>query len=166
MRVELEVAGRLRTVSLEARGAAFEVAIDGRLHTVEVAPAGDGRLSVRLPATGRQHAALVVSNGSGALDVLTGGTWVPVRLRPAGAVLHRTGQAGDGPCRVCAPMPGKVVRLHVGPGDAVSDRQGVVVIEAMKMENELRAPRAGTVREVLVAPGASVEAGTPLVVIE
>ncbi len=62
-------------------------------------------------------------------------------------------------------MPGKVVRVLVKPGDEVVARQGVVVVEAMKMENELRAGRAGLVREVLVAEGMSVDAGTPLVVI-
>jgi biotin carboxyl carrier protein len=63
-------------------------------------------------------------------------------------------------------MPGRVVRVLVSPGDAVQARQGVVVVEAMKMENELRAPKAGTVREVNVAVGASVEAGRVLVVVE
>ncbi len=52
------------------------------------------------------------------------------------------------------------------PGDIVAARQGVVVVEAMKMENELRSPKAGTVREVAVTPGTSVEAGRVLVVIE
>jgi biotin carboxyl carrier protein len=63
-------------------------------------------------------------------------------------------------------MPGRVVRVLVAPGDAVAARQGVVVIEAMKMENELRAPRGGTVRDVLVAEGALVEANAVLVVLE
>jgi biotin carboxyl carrier protein len=63
-------------------------------------------------------------------------------------------------------MPGRIVRVLVGPGDEVTARQGVVVVEAMKMENELRAPKAGRVREVAVSPGVSVEAGRVLVVIE
>jgi biotin carboxyl carrier protein len=63
-------------------------------------------------------------------------------------------------------MPGKVVRVLVKPGDEVVARQGVVVVEAMKMENELRAPRAGRVKEVSVVPGMSVEAGRILAVIE
>jgi len=62
-------------------------------------------------------------------------------------------------------MPGRVVRVLVAPGDAVEARQAVVVVEAMKMENELRAPRAGIVAEVRVAEGASVEANTVLVVL-
>jgi biotin carboxyl carrier protein len=62
-------------------------------------------------------------------------------------------------------MPGRVVKVLVTPGAAVAARQGLVVVEAMKMENELRAPRAGTVTEVRVREGAPVDANTVLVVI-
>jgi biotin carboxyl carrier protein len=62
-------------------------------------------------------------------------------------------------------MPGKVVRVLVAEGDEVAARQGVVVIEAMKMENELRAPRAGRVGSVAVQPGALVESGALLLTI-
>jgi biotin carboxyl carrier protein len=74
--------------------------------------------------------------------------------------------AATGLQRVTAPMPGRVVRVLVQPGDDVLPRQGLIVIEAMKMENELAAARAGRVREVTVTPGAAVEAGRLLVVIE
>jgi biotin carboxyl carrier protein len=67
---------------------------------------------------------------------------------------------------VLAPMPGRVVRVLVAPGDEVAAKQGVVVVEAMKMENELRSPKAGRVKEVMVTPGTSVDAGRVLVVIE
>jgi biotin carboxyl carrier protein len=63
-------------------------------------------------------------------------------------------------------MPGRVVRVLVNPGDEVVARQSVVVVEAMKMENELRSPKAGRVKNVQVAAGTSVEAGRVLVVIE
>ena len=63
-------------------------------------------------------------------------------------------------------MPGKVVKVLVKVGDEVKARQGLVVVEAMKMENELRSPKDGRVTEVLVAEGVSVEAGRPLVVVE
>ena len=71
----------------------------------------------------------------------------------------------DGEQEVTAPMPGKVVRVLVRPGDEVGARQGVIVIEAMKMENELRAPKAGLVTAVSAEEGMSVEAGRVLVVI-
>jgi biotin carboxyl carrier protein len=60
-------------------------------------------------------------------------------------------------------MPGKVVRVLVASGDTVHARQPLIVVEAMKMENELRAAGDGTVGEVHVAPGTSVEAGAPLI---
>jgi biotin carboxyl carrier protein len=67
---------------------------------------------------------------------------------------------------VAAPMPGKVVKLLVKPGDAVKAGDGVIVVEAMKMENELKAPAPGAVKEIRVAEGKAVGAGEVLVVIE
>jgi len=75
-------------------------------------------------------------------------------------------QSGHAAAVIKAPMPGRVVRVLVSVGEHVRARQGVVVVEAMKMENELRAPRDGTVKEVVVAAGAAVESGAVLVVIE
>jgi biotin carboxyl carrier protein len=63
-------------------------------------------------------------------------------------------------------MPGRVVRVLVAVGDEVAVRQPVVVVEAMKMENELRSPKAGRVKELNVAPGTSVDSGRVLLVIE
>jgi biotin carboxyl carrier protein len=63
-------------------------------------------------------------------------------------------------------MPGRIVRVLVAVGDAVTARQAVVVVEAMKMENELRAPRDGRVKEITATAGDPVEAGRILVVIE
>ena len=76
------------------------------------------------------------------------------------------GAAGDGGGQVTAPMPGKITRILVQPGDEVSAGQGVIVVEAMKMENELGAPSAGRVDNVPVAEGDPVDAGAVLVVIE
>ena len=67
--------------------------------------------------------------------------------------------------RVTAPMPGRVVRVLSAPGADVAAGQGLVVIEAMKMENELRAPRAGRVQELPVREGQAVEAGALLAVV-
>ncbi|MBA2260483.1 MAG: acetyl-CoA carboxylase biotin carboxyl carrier protein subunit, partial [Acidobacteria bacterium] len=64
--------------------------------------------------------------------------------------------ASDGDQPVVAPMPGRVVRVLVSVGDEVELRQGVVVVEAMKMENELRSPKKGRVKSISVTPGTSV----------
>jgi biotin carboxyl carrier protein len=71
-----------------------------------------------------------------------------------------------GPAPLVAPMPGLVVRVLVQPGDQVASGQGLVVVEAMKMENELRAAGAATVKAVLVQPGQAVEKGMLLVAME
>lgn len=71
-----------------------------------------------------------------------------------------------GPAHLVAPMPGLIVRLHVKEGDRVTAGQGLVVMEAMKMENELRAPASGTVKRVIVAPGSTVEKGAMLLEME
>ena len=68
-----------------------------------------------------------------------------------------------GPASLVAPMPGLVVRVNVAPGDSVQAGQGIVVMEAMKMENELRAHAAGVVKNVMVEAGKAVEKGTLLV---
>ena len=69
----------------------------------------------------------------------------------------------SGPAPVVAPMPGLIGRVNVAEGDSVQPGQGVVVMEAMKMENELRASAAGTVKAIHVSPGKAVEKGTVLV---
>jgi biotin carboxyl carrier protein len=71
-----------------------------------------------------------------------------------------------GPAPIVAPMPGMIVRVNVGEGDAVNAGQGLIVMEAMKMENELRAAAAGTVKRIHVAPGTAVEKGALLLEME
>jgi biotin carboxyl carrier protein len=84
------------------------------------------------------------------------------RLRAAAG----KGEVKAGKRAVTAPMPGKVVRLLVRPGDAVRPGDGLIVMEAMKMENELKASAGGTVKEVRVEEGKAVNGGDVLVVIE
>jgi biotin carboxyl carrier protein len=91
---------------------------------------------------------------------------VGVNARRTGRAAIETGAGAHGEQKIVAPMPGRVVRVLVAAGDAVEMRQPVIVVEAMKMENELRSPKAGTVRDVAVSAGASVEAGRVLVVID
>lgn len=87
------------------------------------------------------------------------------RARAIQEIVARSAPAA-GPAPVVAPMPGLVVRISVAPGDAVSAGQAVAVMEAMKMENELRASAAATVKTVRVAPGTAVEKGAVLIELE
>jgi biotin carboxyl carrier protein len=175
---DVEVNGRTRQMDVQRSGTDFLVTVDGRRHRADVTVI-DGVWSLILaPDTGtsgarRSYEIAVVEHprGSGRLAVHVDGRVVVASVgatRPRSG--HRRDEAAAGaaaaPKQVTAPMPGKVVKLLVQPGDVVAARQGIVVVEAMKMENELRAPRAGRVAEIRVTEGASVEAGAVLAVIE
>ena len=99
--------------------------------------------------------------------------WVgPVRygvvLRDPRSLRSRleTGQDEKGPRKLVAPMPGKVVRVLAAEGSEVEPGQGVLVVEAMKMQNEIKSPKKGVVRKVVVGAGAAVNAGDVLAVVE
>jgi pyruvate carboxylase len=170
---EIELDGTTRVVAIDESGPErFRIIVDGQPHTVRAIRAAEFGLSMifedAAPAPGTVRDVQVTPGGSGELLVTIGGRTVIVnvngrRARRAGsdAAAHAHGAQS-----VVAPMPGRVVRVLVGAGDEVAARQGVVVVEAMKMENELRAPKAGKVRDVSVTPGTSVEAGRVLMVIE
>ncbi len=125
--------------------AAMSLVVDGKSYTCDLAPGKDGALQ------------LAVNQRVVTLELLDERK---LRLRQA------TGKFSlDGPQRIDAPMPGKVVRVLVKVGDAVVEGQGLVVVEAMKMENELKSPKAGVVTELKAVEGAAVENGAPLAVV-
>ena len=112
--------------------------------------------------------AIAPSGAGAALTVAVGATPVGVSVdgRRRRGRPDDQGAAGAGPQRIAAPMPGKVVRVLVKSGDQVRARQPLVVVEAMKMENELRARLDGTVADVQVREGQSVDAGALLLVVQ
>jgi biotin carboxyl carrier protein len=167
---EVEIGGRRRQVVVTRTGDTFAVSVDGRTHRVDAARI-DGHLLSLLVDNGcpQSHEASIVADpGTGQHVVHVGAVPVAVTLngRRRWGRKEEHGAAGSGPQRLVAPMPGKVVRVLAKPGDRVSVRQPVVVVEAMKMENELRASREGTVAEVHVREGMSVDAGALLIVIQ
>lgn len=86
----------------------------------------------------------------------------PKRLRGTGG----NAEHGDGAAEIRTAMPGKVVRILVETGSAIEKGDGVLVVEAMKMQNELKSPKAGIVKEIRVEEGSTVSAGDVLAVIE
>ena len=174
MILQVEVNGRTRIVSVEpmASGSGrFRVTIDGRTREVDARSVDAWTLSLIVldAAGGASHEVGLVDSG------VPGELIVQTREGPLRAVVKgrkaQRGRSADsagpsGEQRVVAPMPGKVVRVLVAQGAAVQARQGLVVIEAMKMENELTSPTAGRVKAIAVEEGMSVERGRLLVVIE
>ncbi len=170
MLFDIEIGERVCRVSVEREGTRYRIEADGRVDLVDAARVDGATLS--LIVLGERHesheVALLERGEPGEVEVHLRAGVVPVRVRPAGS--RRSAPPPDegpgGPVRVTAPMPGKIVKVLVSPGDEVRPRQGVVVVEAMKMENELRAPREGRVASVHVQEGALVEAGRLLIEIE
>lgn len=164
---EIDIAGRARRVVVEPiDGTRLRVSLDDHppCEFDAQALAGDRLTLVNLDS-GRSHE-VGFAPGPDAGDIVAYIRGMAI----AGNVGTRRGRGGVGSTqgvqRITAPMPGKVVRVLVAPGDEVKARQPLVVVEAMKMENELSSPRDGRVADVAVAPGVSVEAGRLLVVVE
>jgi biotin carboxyl carrier protein len=166
-------------------GAKIAVRVDGTLFVVEIEDVPAGRLAVRVDGQDVDVDARLDGSGSGSLlldgvshvvdqDGARGETTVVVdgetfRVQIEGDAARRRGGSIDGHPgggqRLVAPMPGKVVAVLVAVGQAVERGAGLVVLEAMKMENEFRAAGRGTVAEIHVRPGQAVNAGDLLVVI-
>jgi biotin carboxyl carrier protein len=175
MQFHVEIGDKVRDVVVKRAGDRFTVTVDGHAYTVDARRLDAGTLSLLVASNPGANPVRSVEAGigagpeAGAFTVSVNGHGVALQLRSAGAGRRGRdagGAAGAGPQKIKAPMPGKVVRVLVAPGDEVKARQGLVVVEAMKMENELNAARAGRVRDVLVSEGRSVDAGAVLVIVD
>ncbi len=171
-RVEVVVGGTVHQVVIEPGDGptTFTIRIDdGEPLSIDAAVLGARNAattwSLRDLATGVVSTAAVTLGVAGEGEAVIAGHAVPIALANRRRRARAGLGAGNGDQRIVAPMPGKVVKVLVAVGDTVEPRQGVAVVEAMKMENELTAARAGTVTEVAVTEGTSVEAGRLLVVI-
>jgi acetyl/propionyl-CoA carboxylase alpha subunit len=154
-----------RTVRLEVRrtaNGAVTVLVDGRPREVSVATAGR---FTSLIVDGRVHDLGLL--GKGPSFLVEWGAFAAEAELVSGTVAAAATEARrpQGPARVVAPMPGKVVRVLVAPGQEVASGQSLVVVEAMKMENEMRSPQAGRVLELPAREGQAVDAGALLAVV-
>ncbi len=171
MTFDIEINGHGRTISIErATAERFRVSVDGRAQLFDATRVGSFGFSLLFDGADRSSHEIQVAPGRAPGEMLVGIDGKSVVVVVNGRRTGPAGADGDAHSRgeqaVVAPMPGRVVRLLVANGDEVSARQPIVVVEAMKMENELRAPKAGHVKEIAVKPGESVEAGRVLAVIE
>jgi biotin carboxyl carrier protein len=115
---------------------------------------------------GRSYEARVEETPNGLVVVIDGFRFEIEARDPRRFSRRSRGHRGEGPEKIAAPMPGKVVRVLVAAGDEVQAGQGIVVVEAMKMQNEMKAPRAGRVAAISAREGETVTAGQTLVTIE
>ena len=163
---EISVGEQVRRIDVEETDGGYRLTVDGQ--RIDVAASFPQPGVLRMVHAGRSHSIDVRSIAVGQ-EVVLGGVRYDVEViderDKAMRLLHEVaGGAGAGEV-ISTSMPGKVVALLVAVGDVIEPGQGVIVIEAMKMENELKAAHAGVVERVAVAVGDAVEAGAELVII-
>jgi biotin carboxyl carrier protein len=172
MKLIAEVDGRSYAFDVRREGARVEASVDGRRYELETRETEAGAFLL-LAAGGRVYEcranpAAAAGAAGGAREVQIGGEVFQVKLidpkRLRGG--RGAGAEASGRAQVTASMPGKVVRVLVEAGASVEAGDGLVVVEAMKMQNELKSPKAGAVVEVAAREGATVNAGEVLVVVE
>lgn len=172
MKYRAKVAGpsgdRSVEVEVQLDPAGVVVSLDGRRARWDLAETPGGGFSI-LRSDGRQAEAVPRVASAGGMEVRVGAEKVPLELLDeltarAQAVAGKGGYRGSGDVK--AAIPGRVLRILAGPGDTVTQGQPVVVLEAMKMENDVRAPRDGIVRTVEITAGQAVGTGQVLVRLE
>jgi biotin carboxyl carrier protein len=160
------LAGRPTVVEVTGGPDRFRVSVGDEVHEVDARAVGPGLHS--LLVGGVSHLAAVTERDGVSLVDLEGETYeVTVEEQSRWIIRTRGGAGGGGQGQtLTAPLPGKITHVAVRPGDAVQPGDTLVVIEAMKMENEFKASAAGTVAEVRVAAGQAVNPGDVLVVVQ
>jgi biotin carboxyl carrier protein len=156
----------LRVELREVGEGLYDLVFEGR--GVRVDAAKSGRTIYSIIEDGRQFEAMVEERGAHGFDILVHGRLFHLEAvdERSRILVEQARVAAEGPQTVTAAMPGKVVKLHVRRGEAVREGQGVAVVEAMKMENEIVSPIDGVVTELPVAEGRTVETGEVLFVVE
>ena len=165
MNLVVQVDGKDFGLRLKRTDGGWECFLNGREIMVDVVTVGGDVLSLRI--AGRVYEVRREA-GSTATQLWVGHTPYAAELRDPRSLRSRKAGAGDdtGPSKLTAPVPGKVIRILLQEKAQVEAGQGIVVMEAMKMQNEIKSPRKGTIQKILVVAGANVNGGDVLAVVE
>jgi len=164
MKYTAVVAGESIEIEFEAKNGTIEARIGDRRYTLESSNVEPGVYWFNLQ---NQSIEVRVTAAGETFTVSIAGQSLPVEIVDARNALKKAAQRGhEGMVEVRAPMPGKVVRLLVADGAEVNANQGLLVMEAMKMQNEIKSPKKGVVRKLSVSEGVAVNSGDLLASIE
>ncbi|HVA16615.1 MAG TPA: biotin/lipoyl-containing protein [Candidatus Dormibacteraeota bacterium] len=164
MKTSLKINGRVRSIEIDLSATQLRFRIDGRDVAADILVIQPGIYSILMGGeafearieSGPYESHVYIGGREYSVEVLDLRRWQRGRNEVA---------AADGHQQIIAPMPGKVVRVMVHVGDAVAVGQGILVVEAMKMQNEIKSPGAGTVEHITASEGQAVNAGDILAVI-
>jgi biotin carboxyl carrier protein len=164
MTYEITIDSKTHRLELDRTESGWSCRLDGRGISVDAILARADVLSLRL---GDRAFEVKCERVGSETHFWVGSERFSVDVRDPRSLRGRV-RAGDeqGPKRLTAPMPGKVVRILVAQGSEIEAGAGVVVVEAMKMQNEVKSPKKGTIQKILVNPGAAVNAGDVLAIVE
>ena len=164
MLYDITIDGKKYRLDLNRADGRWSCRLDGREFEIDAILTRPDVLSLRIGDRAYEVKSERVAND---LHLWVGSTCFAVEVRDPRSLRGRT-RAGDdhGPRKITAPMPGKVVRLLVHEGDEVEPGSGVAVVEAMKMQNEIKSPKKGRIQKILVDAGTAVNAGDVLAIVE
>jgi len=167
MKLQASLGDRPATVELRREGNRVFADVDGRRYELDIRESSERLLLIN---QGRVFQCRIdgAADSGKPFEVWVGTSSYAITLADPKRLRGAANDAGhgDGAARITAPMPGKVVRILVQTGDVVEPGSGIVVVEAMKMQNEMKSPKAGTVTSIAVSVGSTVNGGDVLAVIE
>ena len=164
MTYEIAIDGKSYRLDLSQAEGQWSCRVDDREIEVDAVLARPNVLSLRL---GNKAYEVKCERVGSDTHIWVGSQRFAAEVRDPRSLRSRTRAADDhGPRKLTAPMPGKVVRILLNQGAAVEAGSGVLVVEAMKMQNEVKSPKKGTIQKILVNEGAAVNAGDVLVIVE
>jgi biotin carboxyl carrier protein len=164
MTYDITIEGKQHRLDLSRVDGRWSCHLDGREMEVDAILVRPDVLSIRL---GNQAYEVKCESVAGETHLWVGSERFAVEVRDPRSLRGRTRAVDDsGPKKLTAPMPGKIVSVLVSVGDEVTAGAGVMVVEAMKMQNEIKSPKKGTIQKILVSAGAAVNAGDVLAIVE
>ena len=164
MTYEISIDGKTYRLELQHVEGAWKCRLDGRDIEVDAVLARPNVLSLRI---GNKAYEVKCERTPTDTHIWVGSARFAAEVRDPRSLRSRVRAVDEhGPKKLIAPMPGKVVRILVAEGSEIDAGAGVLVVEAMKMQNEVKSPKKGTVQKILVAPGAAVNAGDVLAIVE
>jgi biotin carboxyl carrier protein len=166
MKYEVLIDGHSHQVELERGDKGYQCIVDGEPFSLDVVMTARDVLSII--HNGRNYEAKREYSLLGETHIIIGSERFGAEVRDPRSLRSRRAAAGveAGPAKIIAPMPGKIVRVLAAEGDEVEAGQGLVVVEAMKMQNEIKATKKGKVTKIAVNEGSAVNAGDLLAIVE
>lgn len=164
MTYDIDIDGKSYRLDLSQTEGRWSCRVDGRDVEVDAVLARPNVLSLRI---GNKAYEVKCERVGGDVHIWVGSRRFAAEVRDPRSLRSRTRAVDDhGPRRLTAPMPGKVVRILLSQGAEVEAGAGVLVVEAMKMQNEVKSPKKGMIQKILVSEGAAVNAGDVLAIVE